>query len=511
MKSLVKISFIILSVSLMFSTQITDAQNYKAIITDSEHFFYDSTSRNIISIRIDSSKIIGNDIFYYNFKQIRLTDNGCYIIDGNSWLGDQVIEKPDGTFVFTVYPFSPPDSAHTYRILTRSGLNQTWHFYDFHPVNDYVEAKLTEIKYMSFLNLTDSVRVVSLTRKNAAGQIIESPVNTQKLLISKNHGLIKLVKFDEIPYYEMYQFFDLVGKTNPENGINNVKTMQIYDFEPGDEFHTVFFERSYISPNTATKISTISRILERINYPSGDSVSYRIEQCQSSSWLNTGTWYASEHRFDTIIQTYSPLKTPEFETLPLETVVSASFNGWATYTSMGFMVTDTQIPIYDILFKAILPNAFWTNNGGCWGQIIFDGCYYPDYYFKGLGGPYYDCGEPAWGPENELVYYKKGPITWGTPLVCDSLLQVGLPEMPHDQQLSIYPNPTSGEISISVPAGFHFPCVLNIFDLSGRKVVGFTMEQAIQSFDISILPAGLYTYTFTASGCTVLRGKIIRQ
>lgn len=507
------LKFYSLSAILFFTllAQVALGQDYKALKTNAEYFFVDSSSRDIIAMRIDSIRIFGNDTYYYNFKQVRPVDNGCYTIGGSSWLGDQVVEKSNGVFVFTVNPASPPDSVHIYYIHTRSEINQPWLFYHFHIDNEYIEARLSEIKLMSFLELTDSVRVISLTRKDAAGQIIEDQVNTQKILLSKNYGLIRLVKFDEIPYYDLYKFYDLVGKTNPETGITNLKTQQIYDFEPGDEFHSVYFSRSYPIPSFITQISTINRVLERINYPSADSVSYRIERCQSSSYENYLSDLSYSYNFDTIIQTYSPTHTPEFETEPLESVLFPSNPEMATYTFMGLMVFDTRLPIYDVPYKSLQPQLWWYNNNDCYTQVIYDGCYNSNYYFKGLGGPYYYCNDFLWGPNNMLVYYKKGPKTWGTPLSCDSLSQVGMKEnIKYSNLIRLTPNPTAGIITCTTPSN-HPLGELEFYDLSGRLVAKLKQQQSTQSYDISWLPAGLYVYIFYSSNGAVFHGKLIRQ
>jgi hypothetical protein len=510
MKTLVKFSLLLIISTLICYTPTLKAQNYKAIKTDGEYFFLDSAQLNIIAIRIDSTKNIGDDIQYYNFKQIRQTDSGCYTLAGVSWLGDEVIEKPDGTFEFVKLPYDLSDSIHTFRIQTRSILNQPWVLYRFHTTTDYIEAKLTEIKWMSFLNLTDSVRVISLVRKNTAGQVIDDPANYQKLLISKNYGLIKLIKFDDLPYYSLYSFYDLVGKTNPETGITNLKTLQIYDFEPGDEFHTEYYSRAYIPPYPVNSITTINRVLERINYPTDDSISYLIEQCQSNCISEYESTICT-HRFDTITLTYSPLKTPEFETEPLESIPYVSTTGWATNTFMGLMYADTQLPIFGTPMKYIRSSFWFTGDNGCYSQIIFDGGHDGEYYFKGLGGPYYTNTDVGWGPKNLLVYYRKSTTTWGTPLDCDSLLQLNTPEYAKNQKLNIYPNPTTSQITVSAPAQVAYPCQLEVIDIAGRTVLELTMDKPTMAFDLGNIKAGVYTLNLITGKGEIFRGKVIKQ
>jgi len=95
------------------------AQDYKTIKSSTSDFFCETEGTEIIGIRIDSVKTVGTDIYYYNFKQFQPWNNGCWIADGHSWLGDEVVEKKDGSFQFKILPFPPGGSEEIFNILTR--------------------------------------------------------------------------------------------------------------------------------------------------------------------------------------------------------------------------------------------------------------------------------------------------------------------------------------------------------------------------------------------------------
>ena len=144
--------------------------------------------------------------------------------------------------------------------------------------------------------------------------------------------------------------------------------------------------------------------------------------------------------------------------------------------------------------------------------MMIDGCFASLYYFKGLGGPYYHCDDFGWSPTSNLLkYYKKGSETWGTPLSCDSLRQVGLPEYSLIGKINVYPNPSLGRITISIPTGLSLPGRFYLFDISGRLIKELTINQQTQSIDISEIPAGLYTYKLMSNKGEVFHGRIIRQ
>ncbi len=208
---------------------------------------------------------------------------------------------------------------------------------------------------------------------------------------------------------------------------------------------------------------------------------------------------------------YSTQLTPEFETEPLEPVM-LNTNNWIIKTTMGIS-TDPLFPFPDKPYKAIQSlEAYSFYSEDCYMPVLLDGCLTSMYYFKGLGGPYYNCSEISWGPSwNLLKYYKKGSETWGTPLSCDSLQTVGIAVQPSIKMVTIYPNPTSGAITVSIPAGIIYPCKLEIIDISGRTAALFNLNQPTQTFELGNLPAGLYMYKLTSVKGDIFRGKIIRE
>lgn len=514
MTNLIRFLNIIILLIALICTKTISAQNYEAIKSDAEYFFKHSINQDILAIRIDTVIHNGDDIIFGNFKQIRPTDYGCFNIKGSSWLGDPVKEMPDGTFVFGVYEEGTLDSSDTYRILTLSKINVPWIFYSFHYSSEYIVAQVTEIKQMTFIGITDSVKVISLTRKNALGEIVPNPLNAQKILLSKNYGLIRLPKFDDFRSREPNSpFYEIAGKTKPETGITNLKTMQIYDFQPGDEFHSVNYYSQFYMHYPENTIYTIEKVLDRINYATNDSVTYRIERCRlSCNKQQSDALVTSTYSFDTILQTYSVVATSELETEPLESVVAKNLNNWVTCSYMGFP-NDPVFSVYDQPYKAIYPfYVFQKYADNCYKPLMIDGCNQADYYFKGLGGSYYHCDDFGRGTSyNLLKHYKKGTKTWGTPLSCDSLMQVGLAENTINQLIKIFPNPNSGTVNISIPTGIQLPFKLDIIDLSGRLTRSFTMSLKSQSFDLANLPAGIYIYQLTSAKRDIFRGKIIRQ
>lgn len=502
MKKVIKLSGILFFVFFSFTTIIAVAQNYEAIKTDASYYFYSSIDNSLIAIRIDSVKCMNGDNYYYNFHQIRPTEvGGCYTRLGSSWLGDPIIEKPGGKFVFRKINSENGIPYDSIFIKTRALHGDSWRLLDFSQNSEYIQGSITAVVYKEFIGLSDSVKIITLTHRDGYGQLISDPINNKELWLSKNYGLIQLPKFEKFPY--LTDLYTIAGKTNPETGYINPTAREVFNFEPGDEIHTKYIEETFTSSIIITGY-TVTNIITKTLSPTDDWVAYRYSGCSLTIHEGTGftTLYES-HSFDytdTIFYYESPLN---FE--PNEAIVNTG-NGWM-YGSMGLLKFNRSAKLLedDYSYNYILES-------NCWSQIYSDGLC-PPYYITGLGGPYYNClSYPYWSSDIlEIIYYKKGSETWGTPLDCDSLLKVSITESPLIQKVKIYPNPTSGTIMVSIPENIQFPCTLEIFDISGRFSRAFTLNQQTQFFDLSNIPAGLYNYKVTTAKGDTFRGKIIRQ
>lgn len=489
-------------------TKHADAQDYKAIKTDAGYYFKCSVSEDVIAIRIDSIAQNGDETIYYNFRQLRQTDYGCWVTNGASWLGDLVIESPDGKTQFILYPFSPSDSNDVYTINTQAEMGDSWRFFNYHNGLQYVEATYTDLWIMDFGDLCDAVKIFTLQVKDASGQFVSSSVNGEEVILSANYGLIRMPKFDE--FKDSPRFYFYCGKTNPELGYLNPTTTRIFDFQPGDEFHVVQYSESY-NYGGIYSTASISRYLNRYDYPSGDSIIYTLEFCSLFYTRNNDGIENYSYSIDTLEQVVSPARTPQFELEPLEPILMPE-TGWRTYPYAGISGYPQNMP-EGYAYKSFDPTMMWSDDGnGCLSPVsICGGCWAMNYYYKGLGGPYYHCDDPLyWGEEyRDLRFLRKGSYTWGTPLSCDSLMQVGITEMVKKSSLKIFPNPTSGNVSITVPYGTKLPAKLQIMDNCGRIVREFILNSPIEYLSLEDLPHGYYFYCLMPKSGSNFTGKII--
>jgi hypothetical protein len=490
-----------------FSALAVLAQDYKALKTDAGYYFYDSVANDMIAIRIDSVAISGADMLYFNFPQIRPTENSfCYISDGASWLGDPVIEKPGGIFLFKSINSQTGIQTDTLVIKTQATLNEEWKFTSFPFSTDHIDAQVTALVNMTFIGLTDSVKIITLTRKNASGLVVPDAINNEEIRLSKNYGLIRLPKFDDFNDY--IRFYEITGKTNPETGNINPDLGSVYDFEVGDEIHTHYFSNWY-NYETSTEIWTIKRVTGKSISPTNDWRAYKYDICYLKTIKTSPDWIPeNETRHQTIMDTIflNSGFAEEFSKQPSQTFIDPASNWMLSTTAVLKLQRTAKFLNYNYPFSQNYPPD------SCWNMILVDGACDP-YYIKGLGGPYYDCpGNLFWYYlVEEVIYYKKGSETWGTPLNCDSLLQVGTEEFDIKESVKFYPNPTNGKVTITFPPATIFPCEFLLTDISGTVADKFILTSKTQPIDITNLKPGLYFARLTNDNGSRFIGKIIKK
>jgi hypothetical protein len=459
------------------------AQNYQAIKPDRIAYFEDGY-HDIECVRIDS--VSGQtDTIYYPFSNIDLVDdNSCYIPDGPSWIGKKIIARKDGYDLF----FNR--NKDTIKLKTNARLHEKWIAFD-NAGSEIFGAEVSSIDTLSFLGLSDSVKTIKFQVYDASMVPIDHSLNDMTLLLSKNFGFIRTFNFNLFPGLigrHGFQSYDLAGLSKPGTGVQNITWFDVFDFQPGDELHEYY--RDY-DPDGEVIRNKILKYLERNDFV--DSIIYRIELTQSvmnRKWLDSSTTDYSKDTVITRIKRY-----PFFDRLPGEPIVSEN-------TLFFFSMTN-----YDFLSK-VSPSyseIFHFNRDSCWVNPSIDGCDPSYYYMKGLGGPYYQCDYP-WsigGREDKLVYYKKGQVSWGVPLVITEI-----PDVPSQPVITVFPNPTGDKVWISAPAT-EFPFVFELLSLNGQLLKQSKIHSPATAFDAGKYGQGTYLYRLKNSRGKMTYGKLV--
>ncbi len=390
-------------------------------------------------------------------------------------MGDEVLISPQGVHLFL------NKYQDTIKIQTKAILDESWKAYEDH--RQIIEARIIQEDTMSFLGLSDSAKTIGFQVFSKSMEPLPQALNGYTMIFTKNHGVIKTLNFYQFPDYEQLNYgwvndglreHNLVGRTNPRAGIQNLTWFDVFDYQPGDEIHLLDDSFYYLTEDLlhSRTCKTMMLFLERENF--ADSIIYRYVRKQTTRIVDGQADSAS------FIHDTSNLvirRNHEFDKLPGEPVISEN----QAYSN--FMATGS------VLSKTISPTGvvFRNGNDSCWTVPIFDGCFMDEQYLAGLGGPYGSCTEAFMygASEKKLVYYKKGEDSWGTPYDLTSIKRFQEPE-----NYFIYPNPAIDQIKIESSRG-EIECI-RLFDLSGLLITEKTIRAPQYQLDLGLFEPGIY-------------------
>jgi hypothetical protein len=448
----------------LFSSFVTFAQNYQTVISNRISYF-DNQSETINCVRIDSAVFL-TDSTLYPFSYIREMEDGCFTPYGASWIGEKIVKKENGLNIFL-------NRDHdSIQIKTKALLNDSWTVY---YIPDSIKITATVIRHdtMSFLGQLDSVKSIGFQVYDKNMHLLDYPLNNMVLKISKDFGFVKTFNF--------YLF--------PKIGIQNLTWFGIYDFQPGDELHIVYEVKDWMGYLGSLK--SIRKYIGRSDY--NDSIIYTLSLKVSNYVSSRDTTYNTY--LDTIVKE-KIWSNPAMDKLPGEPVLEGDTSRiYFNTMENGEVITKTHASNDEIFFR---------NTEYCWElPTIVDDCLEEDKYLKGLGGPYYSCYDftTDWG--NKLVYYKKGDVSWGTPLVITSL-----PDRPDQENILVFPNPAHDHLTIRINK-LDQAEIFEILDMTGRVVIRKHIVSVESNIGLEEVKTGSYVYRIRNDKEIVKMDKLI--
>ncbi|MGM0621688.1 MAG: T9SS type A sorting domain-containing protein, partial [Bacteroidota bacterium] len=342
------------------------------------------------------------------------------------------------------------------------------------------EATVKTVEFEEFMGLNDSVKTIAFRVTDQQNNTIDHDLNYLNVKISQNHGFVETLNFYLFPDFTVRITGDrlgqhtLVGLTNPETGIQNMKWFDVFDFNAGDELHVQ--ENITGDPQFSSIIEyekkSMYNYLERTDY--NDSIVYRCARKQSIETIYTdGSSLVINN--DTVKQVVRA--NVAFDKLPGEPVIDSSLLHSFYMRDEEFLKKIDRSEIQQFVF-----------NNNCWNLTEVEGCLREMNYFEGLGGPYYSCtGYVGDTEERKLVYYRKGETEWGERLVI-----TGIPTVKTDNKVKVFPNPSKNEINILMHSNVRI-LSLELVDLTGNRVYqNGTVRGNNFKLDVSEFPKGIY-------------------
>lgn len=440
----------------------------------SECYFYKCTT----GISIDSFSVNALDSTFYTYRVVddSIYLNGCMKPFDTLWTGIQITTNGTGDLIFI------NDQSDSIKIKTRAGIGDTWKLFNFQN-GDYINAEVISIKPQQILGVQDSIKTIELQAKNGLNANISHIFNGKNLRFSQSNGFVTLFNFRSFPLDTIT--YSLIGVSNPDRGAINIDAAAIFDYQIGDEFHYHDMQNLFPAAKIAHDDKGILKVLNRIKTPT--EYTYTMERCElASHWDVVAEEWIYEHILDTI-QTVIKLSTYNYlDAMPFQLMDISGFYG---YTSL--------YPKNNRTYKSLGSNLLLDSAKTCLTYLMGHGANPTIQYGDGLGLTYYQNeGFQSIGTEYELIYYKKGNDTWGTPLNCSDLYY-GISKINKSNYFLVYPTLFSETLFLNIDQRSQQSSqYISIYNIQGNAIV---IEQEYKGrnkqirFETSGWPPGLYT------------------
>jgi len=474
------------------------AQDYQIIRSDRTVFYdFHIYPYSINTIRIDSIQVINQDSIFYSIPTIYQMSKDCYEPFGPSLMGSKIVIQDNGhNIVFN-------KNEDSIKICTKAKLGESW---TITLPNQEVSINATVIdhKAENFLELTDSVKTIQFQTVNEADSA-KLDIFGLTLKLSKNYGLIQGIDFREFPKHSWRNNFSfkelqLLGLTNPSKGVQNFTWFDVYDFQVGDEFHGKNCDHCVNNHSCSENIQTIEK-REDFYSEEGqlEKIVYTINNEYSSfNYSDSSTQYGISTLKKTILQD----QYLNFDVLPGHTYQRPyEYVEYTQYRMLPYKNTVAKVVPINHYDHICFTDSCWTT-----GYCIIDGSEPFHYYGKGLGGPYYT-DDTDWAGcifTRDLVYYKKGDESWGTPVIITNIEDLNIDRL----VMKIYPNPAQNRFTVTTNQKY-FPARLIVIDLSGKTVLDENVSATSKTIQINNLKEGLYLATMVNEDFVIPTQKLL--
>lgn len=352
------------------------AQNWQCIKTDGE-YIYGILSSGDKTIRIDSVYHSSGFTYYINPPTIRWTGE-CQNPFGFSFLGKKIFSDNDGFYHFIN---SNNDTLH---VNSNAEVNESWIFYSNEGENIRIWASIDAITFEPFSGTTDSVKIIKFTAKDTAGLNVQHTINSRNLKLSKHYGFSKIFNFDGCP--QSTSTNTLVGINPIQKGYTNFGDKEIWDIQPGEEFHIIHESESsapWAYSYSGTRL--IKKCIDRWgNYDSALYLKYLVSNRYNSSGYATNifdTVYAPY--FSTEVIRFNDTERRSWNSAPGETYL---FTDYSTTYATTYKTLSSSDSLYQT--KEFAEPQIQRISDSCYGyQYVYEAGY--EYCVKGAGGPYY--------------------------------------------------------------------------------------------------------------------------
>lgn len=485
LKKITFLSFILLSV-------VTSAQNWQTVRLG-ENKFFEKNGYPTQATRIDSVSLSGSDSIFYNFFT---HDNNGVCIDtlAPSWIGRKILVENSGRNVFFNY-FN--DSVV---IKTNAPLGSSWHLYDF-ASGDYFQATVTYSGLQLIGAASDSIKEISIVRKNSSGVIVSNVFNGKKITISQNNGIIGLFNMKYFPQVFLLPADTLNYIYNPN--LHLLTRGEVYNYTIGDE---IAYQQSC---NGAPGCITLRTVLDKWYSTTSDTVFYKLQYVTQCTTIVPPPPNPYGLAYSTTIDTQTVFYTNLSDLLITKMPGEYSLIPFGIFAAVDYYNFDNSECGYET-YTTVSSQYYFDVT--CY-VVAFEPHVISNLYISGFGGPFLqqnnDLGGPSFCSGNILYMNKVGGAVCGT-----APLFVGIAEIASNKNnVELFPNPNEGVFTLNFnnPNSFADNRLIQIYTIDGRliKNIVFDTNSGINHFNIAVpeLSDGLY---FLKAGQQIIKFTVLK-
>ncbi|MHC1776833.1 MAG: T9SS type A sorting domain-containing protein [Lentimicrobium sp.] len=463
---------------LLVLTLPASTQNYKLFNAGSKMVFTEyPVADSSFSVAFDTAITTGSDSVYFPYCGVDdsyITSENCQFWGAPEcspqikpiWIGRKIIYDNGSSYLF----FNNLGDTLNFNFGLQTGETSLFYEDAIQRFQLFSEGPDT----ITSLGLVDSARIYRILHTDLQGNVINSALNNQAIIIGKNFGLIRFFQVDQFP--GVLKPLVILGNSSPESGMFKLTNAMIYDHQPGDEIqYREWFYREggppYENYDRFIKYSYLNRT------DTQDSIIYLVTrtvfEMGASNEVTTSLTLKYSREGSIAVVPYDKIY-PDY-------IINNRYLKIVDYCGLPLW-TYSNKPKYLV----------YCSEENCWGPMDVPGPppIEETRYVAGLGlylDRSYLFGFPPSGYDywKGIVYFKKNGQSCGQEVI------VGLNTQPlPDYSVNIFPNPAGKKLFIKTESAIDG--TIRIFNLNGQLIHESLFENSFAEISTENLSPGIY-------------------